>query len=101
MFPLEEEEEEELIVKRDDDIVKLAKALSSVTRIKILRMLDNDGVDVSQIAEAQDQTGANISAQIKILEKAQLVLSQYQPGKHGVRKVCKPGVKRIIIELEE
>ncbi|MGQ4915077.1 MAG: ArsR/SmtB family transcription factor [Candidatus Asgardarchaeia archaeon] len=88
----------ELIIK-DKTIIKVAKALASETRWTILRLLCKQKLDVSRIAKELKQTEANVSAQIKILEKAGLIKSHYEPGDHGVRKVCEPAVKRIIIEV--
>ena len=65
--------------------VKLAKALSNPTRWKILQN-SNGKLDVSELATLLGQTEANISAQIKILEKAGLVMGVHEPGVHGIRK---------------
>ncbi|MHA1606038.1 MAG: ArsR/SmtB family transcription factor [Candidatus Freyarchaeota archaeon] len=92
--------EEELMVN-DKKVTRIAKALSSETRWEILKLLRNKKMDVSRIAETLKQTEANISAQIKILEKAGLIRSHYAPGQHGVKKICEPAVKRIVIVLSE
>jgi len=81
----------------DEDVPHVAKALSSKTRWKILSLLRDKSMDVSRIAKALKQTEANISAQVKILEQAGLIKSHYEPGEHGVRKVCEPAVKQVII----
>jgi len=81
----------------NDDVPEVAKALSSPTRWSIISLLRDKNMDVSRIAEALSQTEANISAQVKILEKAGLIKSHYEPGDHGVRKVCEPAVKQVII----
>ncbi|MFW9830316.1 MAG: ArsR/SmtB family transcription factor [Candidatus Thorarchaeota archaeon] len=81
----------------DEDVPRVAKALSSTTRWRIISLLRDKSMDVSRIAEALKQTEANISAQVKILEQAGLIKSHYEPGEHGVRKVCEPAVKQIII----
>ena len=85
---------------RDNDVNKVFKALASKTRWKILKLLKNgEDLDISRIAEKLKQTEANISAQIKILESAGLVISHYEPGEHGVRKVCEPACERLIIKI--
>ncbi|MFX1450238.1 MAG: ArsR/SmtB family transcription factor [Promethearchaeota archaeon] len=82
------------------EVTKVFKALASATRWKILKLLTNgNNLDVSRIAETLKQTEANISAQIKILEKAGLVNSHYEPGEHGVRKVCEPACEKLIIKI--
>ncbi len=95
-----EQSEEELIVS-DDNVAKIAKALSSETRWEILKLLRGKRMDVSRIAETLKQTEANISAQIKMLEKAGLIKSYYAPGQHGVKKICEPAVKRVVIIISE
>lgn len=96
----------DLIVK-DEDVSKVAKAIASETRWQILQLLKNEHLDVSRIAEriqnvrtSRPQTEANISAQIKLMEDAGLIETQYEPGVHGVRKVCKPAVNRIIFIID-
>ncbi|MEM2109861.1 MAG: ArsR family transcriptional regulator [Candidatus Odinarchaeota archaeon] len=89
----------ELKVKREE-IAKVSKAIGSTTRWEILKILKERKMDVSRIAEILNQTEANISAQIKILERAGLVKSNYEPGEHGVRKVCELTIDKIIIEIE-
>jgi len=79
--------------------IKLAKALSSPTRFEIVKLLLDKEMDISSIAKRMKQTEANTSAQIKYLEKAGVLDSRYEPGAHGVRKVCKTKVKKIIINL--
>jgi len=83
-----------------EQIIALAKALSSETRYKIVKLLLNDNeMDISSIAKKMKQTEANTSAQIKYLEKAGVLDSRYEPGAHGVRKVCKTKVKKIILNI--
>ena len=89
----------DLIVK-NEDVAKVAKALSSETRWKILKLLKVEALDVSRIAEKIGQTEANISAQIKIMENANLIETNYEPGVHGVKKVCRPAIDRIILTIE-
>ena len=82
-----------------EQLIPMAKALSSSTRVSILRLLSKENCDVSTIAKKLRQTEANISAQIKILEKVGLVKSYYEPGDHGVRKICTLKVRRIILSI--
>lgn len=91
--------EETVQVDNDVLILKVAKALSSDTRIKILKMTAENEIDVSRIADKLNQTEANISAQIKILENAKLLVSRYEPGKHGVRKICSTRVDTVILKF--
>jgi len=90
---------EETLNVIEDNINKVAKALSSKTRVKILKMTSEKDIDVSRIAGMLNQTEANLSAQVKILEQAGLLVSRYEPGMHGVRKICSTKVDTVIFKL--
>lgn len=85
----------------NEDVNRVFKALASETRWKIVKLLSNGNEkrDVSQIAEVLKQTEANISAQIKILQKVGLIVSHYEPGEHGVRKICYLAIDKLIIKF--
>ena len=85
----------------NNQIEKVAKALSSLTRRKILLRIQNsnDGMDVSNIASILNMTEANISAQIKKLQEAGLIYCDYCSGNHGVRKISKLKFDKIVINL--
>lgn len=89
-----------IVVKGDEYIKNVTSALSSTTRLKILKYLREEGAYVGKAAELIAQSKANASAQIRILESAGLVKSTYEPGKRGVKKISKAKVKRIIIILD-
>ena len=80
---------ESIKINTDEQIEQIVKALSSQTRRNILRHIQTeiDGLDVSRIASKLGMTEANISAQIKKLEKAGLIKCDYSSGQHGIRKI--------------
>lgn len=82
-----------------DQIIEITKAMASKTRYQIVKLLSEAEYDISRLAEALNQTEANISAQVKQLEKAKLIESRYEPGNHGVRKICKTSITKITIEI--
>lgn len=88
-----------LELSEQKQIINLAKALSSDTRYNIVKLLMDKEMDISSIAKRMKQTEANTSAQIKYLERAGVLDSRYEPGAHGVRKVCKTKVKKIILNI--
>lgn len=88
------------IKKNKTDIIKIAKALGSERRIKILEILKENEMDISRLAEKINCTEANASAQIKILTKAGLVGCRYEPGDHGVRKICYAKTDQLKIYFE-
>lgn len=92
---------EDVVLTNSDKerIIQITKAIASKTRFEILQHLSNEELDISRLAERLSQTEANVSAQVKQLEAAKLVESRYEPGNHGVRKICKTRVKKISIEI--
>ncbi len=90
---------ESLNVSSDMQIEKIVKALSSLNRRKILRHIQEEPLDVSNIASILKMTEANISAQIKKLEEAGLISCSYSSGSHGVRKISRLKYNRLTIKL--
>ena len=91
--------EHSITINSDHQIEEIVKALSSQTRRKILRQIQDDPMDVSAIASNLGMTEANISAQIKKLQKAGLVECDYQSGQHGVRKISSLKYDQLIIKF--
>lgn len=85
----------------DKQIEKVVKALSSETRRRILNRIQTskEGLDVSDIASILGMTEANISAQIKKLQEADLIYCEYCSGQHGVRKISKLKFEQLVIKF--
>lgn len=88
-----------ITIESDELIEKIVKALSSRTRRQILRHIQIEPMDVSNIASNLDMTEANISAQIKKLDEAGLITCDYASGEHGVRKISKLKYDRVLIKF--
>jgi len=88
-------------INSDKQIEKVVKALSSETRRLILKRVQNskEGLDVSDIASILGMTEANISAQIKKLQEADLIYCEYCSGQHGVRKISKLKFEQLVIKF--
>lgn len=91
--------DESITVHSDDKIELIAKALSSRTRRQILTKIQQEPMDVSKIAELMGQTEANISAQVKKLQEANLITCDYRSGQHGVRKISKLKYNRLVLKF--
>lgn len=91
---------ETLEINNDDAVQKIGRALSSGTRLRILKLLLQGEKDVTRVARHLGGTEANASAQIKILFDSGLLECRYEPGQHGLKKISKTKVNRIIIDLE-
>jgi len=93
------EKEGILIVVGEEYIERVASALASPTRLKILRYLLEHEADVGDVAKIVNQSKANASAQIRRLEEAGLLKTMYKPGQRGVKKICTTGIKEIRLIL--
>lgn len=89
-----------LYVIGDEYVERVASALSSPTRLQILRHLLQKEADVGEIAQMVGQSKANASTQIRRLEEAGLIRTIYKPGARGVKKLCKATVKEVRIYLD-
>ncbi|MFX1323596.1 MAG: ArsR/SmtB family transcription factor [Promethearchaeota archaeon] len=94
-----ESRSESVSIESDDQIEKIVKALSSRTRRHILHYIQEEPMDVSNIASSLRMTEANISAQIKKLEEAGLIICEYASGDHGVRKISRLKFNKISIKF--
>ena len=90
---------ETLQLDNDDAILRIGRALSSATRLKVLKLLLQGEKDVTRVARHLGGTEANASAQIKILYEAGLLECRYEPGQHGLKKISKTKIKRVILDL--
>ena len=82
----------------DPKFLDILKALSSVTRLNLLKNFLNNNY-MCQVAQKLNQTESNISLQMKVLEEAGLVNARFEPGRHGRRKFVKLNFEQIIIHL--
>jgi predicted transcriptional regulator len=94
-----ESKSETITVESDEQIEKIVKALSSRTRRQILQYIQEEPMDVSNIAASLSMTEANISAQIKKLENAGLIVCSYSSGDHGVRKISSLKYNKLVIKF--
>ncbi|MCS7097873.1 MAG: ArsR family transcriptional regulator [Candidatus Methanomethyliaceae archaeon] len=97
---LDKTEDGVLIIRGENNIVNVAMALSSPTRIQILNYVREKEVDMQEIAELIKQSKANASAQIRILENVGLIKTIYKPGIRGVKKICTTDVKEVRFLLQ-
>jgi Predicted transcriptional regulator len=85
-----------------DDTMKLsntAKALSSETRIEILRQLRYKDLNVNEIAELLNIPASSSAAHVKVLEEAGMIKTTLLPGVRGSMKVCHIALDHIYVEL--
>jgi len=80
----------ELSINDPDRLVKVAHALSTHTRVSIIKLLltkpDYNIVEIAELLNIPVSTAAN---NVKVLEEAQLIVTELQPATRGAMKVCR------------
>ncbi len=90
----------ELVVNDPEDILRIADALSSMTRINILKIVAESPKSVTELSEELQMTKGNVSSQLAVLESAGLIDVEYSNGIKGVKKIVKNKYDKIIINLK-
>ncbi|MEM0340696.1 MAG: ArsR family transcriptional regulator [Acidilobaceae archaeon] len=96
---IESDEGVTIYVKGSRYIARVASALASETRTKILELLIEGPRDLDDLATELKQSKANISNQIKRLEEIGFVSSYYKAGDRGVRKLVNLRARKIVFEI--
>ncbi|MDD5370567.1 MAG: helix-turn-helix domain-containing protein [Anaerolineaceae bacterium] len=81
------------------ELMVVAKALGSETRLEILRFLGTHTCSLLEIASALELPQSTATLHINILEQAGLIKTDLQNAKRGVQKVCARIYDRVIIQL--
>lgn len=82
-----------------DDSLKVLQALSSQPRIRILELLSDQLLNLSDIAEALQLPLSTASLHVTVLEKAGLLLTEQRPAKRGAQKMCTRAFDHIVVRL--
>ena len=92
-----------VLVVSGDDVPRVASALGSRVRLKILGIICASGrADMDMLAREIGKSKANISTQVRILERAGLIRVTYAPSRRGVKKYCLSDVREVrLVVLEE
>lgn len=78
----------------------IAKALSSEQRLNILKLLDNEVMNISEIAARLQMPMSTAALHIKLLEEAGLVITQPLPGIRGSQKLSGIKVGTLIVDIK-
>lgn len=78
----------ELNAENEGYLCKVAKALSSPDRIKILKLLYYNSYNIAEIAECLHIAASTAALHIRTLESADLIHVEQQPGSRGSMKIC-------------
>lgn len=76
-------------------------ALASVPRLRILELLSDKLLNLSEIATCLDMPLATAVLHINALEKAGLITTERRPAKKGTQKVCTRAYDNIVVQLPQ
>ncbi|MBB6670526.1 ArsR/SmtB family transcription factor [Cohnella nanjingensis] len=71
-----------------DKSLPVYEALASSVRLKVIRLLARQSMNIRELSEAVGLSSAIMTMHIKKLEKAGIVHSEMQPSRGGMQKVC-------------
>ena len=78
---------------------QILKALASEPRLRILKLISQQLLNVSDIAKALDVSVSTATRDISILEEAGLLRSELAPASRGLQKMCMRVYDTVLIEL--
>lgn len=77
-----------LSINDPESLGLICHALATPLRINIVRLLDKQVLSCAEISKALGYPMSTISTNIKVLEEAGLVTSDFLPAKNGSKKMC-------------
>lgn len=89
----------QLSTEESIELYTVSRALASMARIQILKLLQQESYNVAELAEILKIPASTTGIHVRILEDAGLIKTQLQPGAHGSAKVCGKITDQITIRL--
>ncbi len=89
----------ELSIKEADKLRKVAHALSSDVRLKIINLLNVGNMNIHQLAETLEIPVSTAASHVKVLEQSALIQTELRPARRGAMKVCTRNFDDIHIQL--
>ena len=91
-----------LHIKSLPEGLDLFKALGSDVRIEIVRiLLENNGMNMNELASRLNITNGALTSHIKKLEECGVVTVAGETSGHGNQKICSVHLDKILIELQD
>ncbi|HML47177.1 MAG TPA: helix-turn-helix domain-containing protein, partial [Clostridia bacterium] len=88
-----------LSIDQPEDMVPAVKALASLQRLQILKMLGVRSMYVNEVAEQLDLPVSTAAHNICVLEEAGLITCEQQPGLRGTMKLCHRRLDSVTLSL--
>lgn len=83
-----------------NQLTTICNALSTPLRVQILQQISDKNLSIIELAEALDTSVSTIAANVKILEAAELLITQLHPATRGTKRVCSKNYADIFINLD-
>ena len=80
-------------------IRRVAHALNSPVRLRILQALSLRNMNVGELAQTLDEPMSTVALAVKTLEEADLIATETQPGARGSMKLCSRRIDTIAVRL--
>lgn len=90
----------DLTLSKPDQLYRLARALASPVRLRMLQVLGQNNLNVGELAQALDIPMSTAALAVKTLEEAGLIATEAQPGARGSMKLCSRRMDSIAINLQ-
>jgi predicted transcriptional regulator len=81
------------------DLELILKSLASSPRLKILKLLSDQVLNISEIGEALGIPSSTATLHVNTLEEAGLIKTELRPAVRGLQKVCARVYDVILVEL--
>lgn len=82
-----------------DQLKKLGRALSANIRIQILAVLKYKSMNIIELAKELNIPVSSAAFHIKILEDANLIVTETSPGIHGSQKLCSCRAEQVLLSI--
>ena len=89
----------EVGIHEPDKLVQVAHALSTRSRVDMLRLLNTRSMNIIELAEALQLPVSTVANNVKVLEAAGLINTELLPAVRGAMKVCSRNYDDIQISL--
>lgn len=93
--------ENRVLLANAEDTAKIARALDSELRRKIIHLLGGAKMNVNQIAEALGIPQSTCTVNVQILEKAKLIKTEQVAAVKGSQKLCSLAYEEVVIPLKD
>ena len=89
----------DLTIREPEELAKVARALGSEVRLRIMQLLGDKSMSVVELAEAMGVPLSTVSNNIVVLEEAGLIRTERKNGLRGTMKLCSRKRDQIYIDL--